>query len=102
MVVHVAPGDAFEAAAVYEAVGHRFDVVNLSNIADYAGPFACLGAFLPLLRTPGESVLQLQAMLGTHASPTEWVERQSGGAFSVAELDALLGLESQEVRGWLA
>ena len=37
-------------------------------------------------------------MLGTHQTQDEWVQRQTGGAFTAQELDALLGLQSQVIR----
>ena len=61
VLVHVVPGDAFEAAHKMSSRGlkpQRFDFMNLSNIADYSGVFACLLAFVPLLRDES-SVLQV-------------------------------------------
>ena len=65
VTVHVAPGDAFEAAAGYARMGQRFDIVNTSNISDYSGALACLLWFTPLLKTKA-SLLQTQTMLGEH------------------------------------
>ena len=38
------------------------------------------------------------AVAGTHSTPEQWVERQTGGALTSDELDRLLGLQSQVIR----
>jgi hypothetical protein len=97
-MVYIAPGDAFAVAGGYRDQSKKqFDVINLSNVADYSGLLAGLLWYVPLLRTP-ESVLQVQTMLGTHQTPDEWVQRQTGGSCSAQELDNLLGLESEVIR----
>lgn len=96
-LVYIAPGDAFEIADGFRENGMRFDLVNLSNIGDYSGLLACLLWCVPLLRTP-MAVLQVQTMLGTHQTPDEWVQRQTGGSFTADEVDKMLGLESQVIR----